>query len=71
MTMTFEEKVRNIGKRQGSEDYNVIFSLKAAIYWIKNEKDAEIQILSDSAKTGSPVKITCDGLTREILEVKV
>ncbi|OQA17201.1 MAG: hypothetical protein BWY64_02206 [bacterium ADurb.Bin363] len=68
--ITFEEIVRGIGKKQDNDDYNVIFRTKAAFYWIKKEKEDELRILADSAKSNSVLTIKCDALSREILEVK-
>jgi len=69
MTITFEEKVRGIGKRKDNDNYNVIFRTRAAFYWIKPDRDRELKILAEAAKSGAPVKITCDGITREIFDV--
>ncbi len=69
MTISFEEKVRGIGKRKDNDNYNVIFRTRAAFYWIKPDRDRELKILAEAAKSGSSVKITCDGITREIFDV--
>lgn len=68
--ISFEEKVRGTGKKPDSNDYNVIFRTRAAFYWIKGDRTEELKILEEAAKNKTAVKITCDGITREIFEVK-
>ena len=69
-SISFEEKVRGIGKKEDSNDYNVVFKTRAAFYWIKGDKEKELKILEKAGKNKTTVKIICDGITREIFEVR-
>jgi|GEM_PF-1231851 len=67
--ISFKERVRGIAKQKDSENFSVVFRTRAAFYWIQGNKANEIKLLEDSARNNSAVNITCNAITREILEV--